>query len=406
MTRACMNGDTVCATRRHLRILVAHDVPHTRTGGMSRMLTFIHDQVERDGHTVDYFCREQLPARLRGRWARFSFPFLLLRHVVAAERAGRPYDILNVHEPSAAAVACFRGAGGPRLVITSHGVEQRFWEVTLEDARLGRVPLSWKSRLGYPLTCWWQSRLSLRHADHVYCLSNEDRDYLRQRLGVPAGRVTRIYPAADPAYGAVYGRRDYATADRLLFFGTWLPRKGTPDLIAAFAALVPRYPELRLTVLGAGFPPEDVRASFPEALRGRVDCPQPGTEAQLAEHLLRAAVFVLPSTFEGTPQTLMEAMLSGLPVVATATCGMRDVIRDGQNGLLIPLRSPEALTAAVERLLTDAQLRSRLGRQAHADAATHYTWEKVALPVREVYRDIADRLARGPFNGVHRRQAS
>jgi glycosyltransferase involved in cell wall biosynthesis len=363
---------------------------------MSRMLTFIHEQVERDGHTVEYFCSEQVPARLQGRWARFSFPWLLRRHVVAAARAGRPYDVLNVHEPSAAAVACFRGAGGgPRLVITSHGVEQRFWEVTLEDARLGRMPLCWKSRLSFSLTCWWQSRLSLRQADHVFCLSNEDKEYLSQRLGVAAGRVTRIYPAADPTYGAVYDRRDYAAADRLLFFGTWLPRKGTPDLIAAFAALVDRRPDLKLTVLGAGFPPEEVRASFPEVLRGRVDCPRPGTEVELAEHLLRAAVFVLPSTFEGTPQTLMEAMLSGLPVVATATCGMRDVIRDGHNGLLIPLRSPEALTAAIDRLLNDVELRSRLGRQAHSDAAANYTWEQVARPVREVYRELGGGSRRG-----------
>src|SRR5439155_10639436 len=135
------------------------------------------------------------------------------------------------HEPSAAAVACFRGpAGEPRLVVTSHGVEQRGWEVTLEEARLGRTRVSRISRLSYPLTCLWQSRLSLSHADHVFCLSNEDRDYLTRRLGVPSRRITRVYPAADPAYGAVYERRDHMTADRLLFFGTWLPRKGTADL--------------------------------------------------------------------------------------------------------------------------------------------------------------------------------
>jgi glycosyltransferase involved in cell wall biosynthesis len=398
--------------KRPLRILVAQNLLHNRTGGMSRMLTFIHEQVERDGHTVEYFGAEQVPARFGGFWARFSFPLLLRRYVVTAARAGRPYDVLNVHEPSASAVACFRGpANWPRLIVTSHGLEQRSWEVSVEDARLGRVPLSWKGRLSYPLTCWWQSRLSLRHADHVFCLSNEDRDYLSQRLGVPSGRVTRIYPAADPAYGGVFGRRDYAVADRLLFFGTWLPRKGTPDLVAAFAALVARRPGLGLTVLGAGFSPEEVRVSFPEALRDRVDCPRPGTEAELAEHLLRAAVFILPSTFEGTPQTLMEAMLSGLPVVATATCGMRDVIRDGRNGLLIPIRSPQALTASIDRLLDDVVLRTRLGREAHADAAANYTWEKVALPVRAVYQDIAsdaahDSRRRHQSNGVVCRQAS
>src|SRR5438034_3473757 len=185
---------------------------------MSRIMTFVHDQVERDGHTVEYFCAEAVPARFRGYWARFSFPLLLRRHVVAVARAGRPYDVLNVHEPSAAAVACFRGpAGRPRLVVTSHGVEQRGWEVTLEEARLGRTRLSRMSRLSFPLTYWWQARLSLSQADHILCLSQEDRGYLIRRLGVPSGRITRVYPAAAPAYGRVYERRDYATADRLLF---------------------------------------------------------------------------------------------------------------------------------------------------------------------------------------------
>ena len=71
------------------------------------------------------------------------------------------------------------------MVVTSHGVEQRGWELGLEEARLGRLPLSRKSRILYPLTSLWQSRIGLRLADHVFCLSCEDRDYLSCRMGVP-----------------------------------------------------------------------------------------------------------------------------------------------------------------------------------------------------------------------------
>jgi glycosyltransferase involved in cell wall biosynthesis len=375
--------------QRPLRILVAHNVPNTRRGGMSRMLCFIHDEIARDGHQVDYFCAEEVPSRMNGRWGRFTFPLLLLRRAVAAARSGQPYDIINVHEPCSAAVAVFRRmAGKPKVVVTSHGVEQRGWELGLEEARLGRTPLSLKSRIAYPLTSLWQSRIGLRHTDHVFCLSNEDRDYLSSRMGVSSERITRLFPAADPAYGAVFGERPYDAANRLLFFGSWLPRKGTRELIAAFEVLARRYPSVELLILGGGVAEEAVRASFPGDLRGRVRCARPGTEAELARELLQADVLVLPSLFEGTPQTLVESMLSGLPVITTATCGMRDVIQDGRNGLLVPMRDAEALVAAFERLRADASLRRQLGRQAHADAKDLYTWPRVAAPVRAVYEQL------------------
>ena len=57
------------------------------------------------------------------------------------------------------------------------------------------------------------------------------------------------------------------------------------------------------------------------------------TAEEYADRMLESAVYVVPSLFEGTPQTLMEAMATGLPAVGTATCGMKDVIKDGVNGL-------------------------------------------------------------------------
>jgi len=377
---------------KRLRVLVVQNVPHHRRGGMSRMLGFLHDRVEADGHTVEFFAAEELPRRLGGRLARFAFPLLALKHARAAARAGRPYDVVNVHEPSSAALASFKQlAGNPFVAVTTHGVEERGWGIEKEDARLGRVRIRWRKRIAYPLTGLSQCRLGLRRADHVFCLNDEDEHYLQDRYHIPAEQVTRLFPAADPAYAAVYPGRDHgAAAARLLWFGTWLPRKGTADLAAAFTALVPQFPDLSLDVMGAGTPPEVVRGEFPEGLRGRIHIVPPGTEAELATRMLASAVYLIPSLFEGTPQTMLEAMATGMPAVATDTCGMKDVIRDGTNGLLVPVRNPTALAAAVARLLTDPPLRQRLGRQAHADVAANYTWDKVAEPLRAVYNRVAD----------------
>src|SRR6476659_4998210 len=97
---------------RPLRILVAQNAPHHRRGGMSRMLGAIHDRVERDGHAVEFFTTDSVPPRFNRRLGRFTFPWRLWRHAVAAATAGRPYDVINVHELREAPMALGRRAPG------------------------------------------------------------------------------------------------------------------------------------------------------------------------------------------------------------------------------------------------------------------------------------------------------
>ena len=375
--------------RRPLRILVAHNVPRARTGGMSRIMGFIHDHVEAAGHEVEYFTTEDVSTRLGGRLSRLSFPVLVHRHAADAARAGRPFDVVNVHEPVSAIIAAFKkGVGDPVVVVTSHGVERRAWRLALEELRLGRGGPSLKSRIFHPLVGLSQADAGLRRADHVFCLNYEDQDYLVSEMGRSPERVTRIYPAADDVFAVASRARSYARCERVLFAATWRKNKGVEDLVPAYAELSSRHTRLELVVLGAGVPDAEVRAAFPEDVRARVSCARAGTEAETAAAFAGADLFVLPSLFEGTPLTLVEAMASGLPVVTTATCGMRDVVRDGENGLLIPVRSPSAIVEAVERLVGDESLRARLGAAARAEAAERYTWNLAAVPVLEVYERL------------------
>ena len=108
----------------------------------------------------------------------------------------------------------------------------------------------------------------------------------------------------------------------------------------------------------------------------------------MAAAFVAADLFVLPSLFEGTPLTLIQAMMSGLPVVTTSTCGMKDVIENQQNGLLVPIRSPQAIVTAIDALLANPSLRSRLGKAARADARAHYTWDRAAEPVVRAYETV------------------
>jgi len=373
-----------------MRILVAHNVGRARTGGMSRIMGFIHDEIAARGHTIDWICADDLPEGLRGSRDRFTFPWFVWRAARAAAASSRPYDVVNVHEPQGALAALdARRISRYGVVVTSHGVEQRAWQLALEERRLGRGGPTLRSRVLYPATGLWQSRLALSRARLVLALNEEDRDYLQQEMGIPGDRIRRMRPGASLAFAAPAAARSYASGQRLVFCGTWRHNKGIADLVPAFASLAGRHPGLTLTVVGAGVDPDVVAAAFPPAVRDRVRThPAVGDEESIAA-LASADVFLLPSLFEGTPLTLIEAMMSGLPIVTTATCGMKDVIEDGVTGLLVAIRNPQALADAVERLIADAGLRERLGRRAHAVARDSFTWPRVADDVLDAYLGLA-----------------
>ncbi len=351
---------------------------------------FLHDRVALAGHSIEYFATENVPARFRGRISRLAFPVLVNRLVNRAARNGRPYDIVNVHEPSGAFVASAASSGtNTRVVVTSHGLEERAWALALEEARRGRGGPSLRTRLLYPLTGLWQSRRSLRRAHHIFCLNEDDRSYIVRRYGRDPESITRIYPGADQLFAEASRDRGYETATRILFAATWRENKGIRDLVPAFVEIASRHAHVFLEVLGAGVRQAQILSEFPEPIHDRVRFRQAANDVETAAVFAQADIFLLPSLFEGTPLTLMEAMMSGLPVITTATCGMKDVVREERTGLLVPVRQPRAIVAALHRLLTESGLRERLGRAARDTALANFTWDRVAAPVMEVYERLA-----------------
>jgi glycosyltransferase involved in cell wall biosynthesis len=372
-----------------MRILVAHNVDRKRTGGMSRIMGYHHDVVTGAGHEVDYFCADDVPAPVHTSLQRFAFPLAVRRHVALERQAGRPFDIVNVHEPSAAGLLLRRGRSDrTKVVVTSHGIEQRAWEERLAPGAGPDERPSWKTRIVHPTAVLWQARFALRHADHIFCLNQDDAAFVRERYGRRPDDITRIFPAAAAVYGRRAAARDYAAVRSLVFAASWLPRKGIRTLMESFCRIAAAHPDIELQLLNPGAAEADVLAAFPPAFRGRVRCIAAAPDEGTAAVLESADIFVLPSLFEGTPLTLMESMWSGLPIVTTDTCGMKDVIANGRNGLLVPPRSVDALTASLERLIRDRALRESLGRTAARDAVSLYTWERTGTAVLEAYERL------------------
>lgn len=182
-----------------------------------------------------------------------------------------------------------------------------------------------------------------------------------------------VHCAVDPArYRA--GARD---GGHLIFVGRLAGVKGVPILIDALARLAPQRPGLRLTVIGDGPERPMIEARARRAgLMERVGFEGFRGQAEVAEALAGADIFVLPSFAEGLPVVLMEALAAECPVITTHIAGVPELVRDGEAGLLVPPGEVGPLVEALERLLDDPELRARMGRfgrkvvEAEFDMAT------------------------------------
>ncbi len=148
-------------------------------------------------------------------------------------------------------------------------------------------------------------------------------------------------------------------------------------LVDAFAQIADKYPDQKLLLYGAGALEEKIRQQIEEyGLQGRVVLKGPTND--VAGVLGKAGVFVLSSDYEGMPNCLMEALAAGVPCVSTdCPCGgPRTLIKDGENGLLVPIKDKESLAMAIDRLLSDQEYAEKIGRTAK-ETATQFHPDRI-----------------------------
>jgi glycosyltransferase involved in cell wall biosynthesis len=111
---------------------------------------------------------------------------------------------------------------------------------------------------------------------------------------------------------------------------------------------------------------------------------------RIADHYRRADIFVTATTWEGMPNTVLEAMACGLPIVGTQASGLHELVRDGVNGYLVTIKDPNALAEALARLIDNGYERRRMGRQSRRLAEREFAWEYIAGQYVRVYEQVVD----------------
>lgn len=372
-------------------LIICYEYPPLGGGG-SRVVAGLGRALAEAGHAVTVYtsCMPGLPAEeldgavrvrrvrtWRRRADRSNAPELLayafaMLGALLRERPDRAADLCHIHFllPDGLVAWLMRRLTGLRFVVTAHGSD-------VPGYNPHRFRLA--HRLVAPL---W--RRIVAAADRIVCASVALRD-----------SIVRAAPATDPVLipnGLDDARFDPDRPKRLAVLSVTrlFERKGLHHLFDAAAGLAQRVP---IDIVGDG--PE--RAAL-EAQAGRLGLPATfhgwldNDDPKLRDLLESTAIFVLPSSAENFPVSLLEAMAAGMAIVTTADTGCAEVV--GDTALLVPSGDVPALRAALERLIGEPALREQLGTRARRHFEQRFTWKMVAASHERLYREVLAKRAK------------
>jgi glycosyltransferase involved in cell wall biosynthesis len=245
-------------------------------------------------------------------------------------------------------------------------------------------------------------RWSLLLAERVVIPCDAFRDEILAR-GVSREQLRTIHNAACEMPEVASGELDLLSTrlncDRetnvILTVGRLSSEKGHIYLVRAMARLRNSHPDLKVKLLLVGSGPEEhaIRAEIQElGLDSVVSllC----HEASVAAFYRLADIFVLPSLSEGSPNVILEAMVSGVPIIGTAVGGIPEMLKDSETALLVPPKRPDVLESAIVQVLDCPRLARGLAERAKAVARDRFSVEKYGFKVLESYYEVLDRPLR------------
>ena len=198
-----------------------------------------------------------------------------------------------------------------------------------------------------------------------------------------SGESDRFYP--------VKSKWNESKGNYLLYVGRLGHGKGIFDLLNAFK-LLNKESDLKLVIAGKGELEGKIRSKIEKESIFNVELLGHVEQEDLIGIYQNAGIFAFPSHYEGLPTAILEAMASGLPIVATDVSGCRDLIEDGYNGLLVPPEDPDELYESVSKLLHEPEFAEYIGKNARLSAERGYSWKSIADKVEKVYKSVEQQL--------------
>lgn len=231
-------------------------------------------------------------------------------------------------------------------------------------------------------------RRSLLFSQHVYFQNREDRDYFVKQKIVDLEKTSVV-----PGTGVdihLFSPKPLIKKNGITFIlaARMLWDKGIKEFVEAAYCLKKKYENVHFWLLGPvdlqnprGITPEQLRAWNNDGVVKYL-----GMTDDVKSYLDKANVIVLPSFYrEGIPLSLLEGAAMGMPIIATDSTGCREVVEDGTNGFLIPIKDSEALATAMERFISNPRLIVRMGAESRKIAVAKFDSRKVVKEILNYY---------------------
>jgi len=318
--------------------------------------------------------------------------------------AGIPYlCIASRSKFDVSAIRAFAGLlrENDRPLVHSHGYKADLY--SLVAARLARAPVittvhGWTSENAKVRLYEKLQAFLWRFFDRVVCVSESYR-ILAERAGTPAGKLVVVHNGIKATYLAnplAPQRREHArtalglASNEIVVacIGRLGIEKGHRQLLEAAARVLPGCPDARFLIIGEGAERAAIEARIAEL--GLTETVRLlGHRDDLPAIYPALDVLAITSLREGLPNVLLEAMLNGIPAVATAVGGIPEVISHDHDGLVVPAGDVEAYVSALATLLADANLRYRLGAQARVTVRAGFLFERRLERMCTIYQGLA-----------------
>ncbi|MEM4724427.1 MAG: glycosyltransferase family 4 protein, partial [Candidatus Hadarchaeum sp.] len=247
---------------------------------------------------------------------------------------------------------------------------------------LVKVEPTWRFKL---LRFWEET--AIKKGRFFGCRTHFDSGYVKRLT--PLAKVYDLPEAINPRFFEIIW--EPIPRPNVLFVGSLVKRKGIEVLLEAFAMVRGKTPNARLTVVGEG------AKEYKETLQikaknlgilSAVDFVGAKSADQIAQLHRESQMLILPSESENSPNSIAEALVSGLPVIATRVGGIPSMISDGETGFLVPPNDPRSLAEAILKLSSSVALQLAISRRAINMARPRHWPATVAEVTVSAYKDI------------------
>jgi len=313
-----------------------------------------------------------IPVHVVGKNARRASAALLLRKLLSRQN----YDVLHANEPHALTAA---------------------WLAREQE----RTHVAVSRRVAYPLSRTGLARRRYQIAQRIVAISHFVEKSILES-GVPSEKIAVVYegvevpPSPTPEARRQARERWGITGNEKLLgcIGYLLPEKGQEIAIHALSRLRTKIPATRLLLAGDG-PCRPALEALVQRLGMRDEVICAGFVEDVTDVYLALDAFVFPSLAEPLGTSLLTAMAWGLPVLAVASGGVPEYVKDGDNGLLAARPDPELFSAGMERILSDESLGITLAQRARSTIAEQFSAARMVENTVHVYEEIFQEMKKG-----------